>query len=379
MPSPCPTDPDLVPPAAELLLKAIVESSDDAILSKNLEGIVTSWNQSAERIFGYPREEMIGRSVTLLLPPDRLAEEASILDQIRRGERVDHFETVRRRKDGRLIDMSVTISPIRDQGGEIIGASNVARDITGQKRDAGSAQLLAAIVNSSEDAIISKNLDGIITSWNTAARHIFGYAPEEIVGQSVLQLVPEDRRDEEPKILERLHRGERVEHFETIRMRKNGEQFPVSLTISPVRDTAGNIVGASKIARDITHLKRIGGDLEQLLASERLARAQAEHANRMKDEFLATISHELRTPLGAIVGWTQVLKESLDRPEDLAAGIETIERNAYLQAQLIEDLLDLGRIVSGKMALDAEPVELGSVITHAIAAVKHLADLKEIS
>lgn len=371
-------NPGLVPPAAELLLHAIVESSDDAILSKNLDGIVTSWNSSAERIFGYTREEMVGQSITLLLPADRFAEEASILEHLRRGERVDHFESVRRRKDGRLIDVSVTISPIRNHAGAIIGAANVAREITAQKRDSLSGLLLSAIVSSSEDAIVSKDLSGIITSWNAAAQHIFGYTAEEMVGQSVLKLVPADRKDEEPRILERLRRGERVEHFETMRVRKNGELFPVSLSISPLRDSAGNIVGASKIARDITELKRISADLEQLLASERLARAQAEHANRMKDDFLATVSHELRTPLGAIVSWTQVLKESAGRPEDLAIGIETIERNAYAQAQLIDDLLDLGRIVSGKMALDVEPVDLSSVIAHAIATVKHAADTKEI-
>lgn len=359
-------------------LSAIVNSSDDAIVSKDLDGVVTSWNTSAERIFGYTAEEMVGQSILILFPADRRAEEGVILDRIRRGDRVEHFETVRQRKDGRLIDVSVSISPIRTPDGQVVGASKIARDITEQKRGAAAAQLLAAIVNSSDDAIISKNLHGVITSWNAGAQRIFGYTSEEAVGQSVLMLVPPDRKEEEPRILQRLRRGERVEHFETIRVRKDGGQFPVALTISPVRDAHDRVIGASKIARDITEFKRVSAEREQLLESERIARAQAETANRMKDDFLATVSHELRTPLNAIVGWTQVLKESVGTKAEIDHAVTIIERNARTQAQLIDDLLDLGRIVSGKMTLDVQPLEIGNVVRDAIAAVQHAADLKTI-
>jgi PAS domain S-box-containing protein len=367
-----------LPPSPEALLSAIIDSSDDAILSENLDGIITSWNKSAERIFGYQRDEILGQPISLLLPTDRPHEEKDILERIRRGERVDHFETVRRKKDGSTVPVSVTISPIRDAAGTIIGASNVARDIS-EQQDAGRAgSLLAAIVSSSEDAIVSKNLQGIITSWNAAAEKIFGYTAEEAVGQSVLMLVPKDRKEEEPKILARMQRGERVEHFQTIRVRKDGRHFPVSLTISPVRDPTGKIIGASKIARDVSELKRISDEREQLLESERVARSQAEYANRMKDEFLATVSHELRTPLNAIVGWTQVLKESPHIVADDRGGIETIERNAIIQAQLIDDLLDLGRIISGKMTLEVERFDLADVVDDAVASMHHAAEAKEI-
>ena len=237
---------------------------------------------------------------------------------------------------------------------------------------------LAAIVASSDDAIVSKDLNGIITSWNEGARRIFGYTADETVGRAVLMLVPADRKDAEPRILERLRRGERVEHFETMRVRKNGEHFPVSLTISPVRDAAGVIVGASKIARDITELKRISAEREQLLQSERAARGQAERANRMKDDFLATISHELRTPLNAIVGWTQVLRETDALSSEAVQCIDVIERNARVQAQLIEDLLDLSRITSGKLALDLEWADLASVVQDAVASVRPAAEAKGI-
>ncbi len=362
-----------------MLLAAIVDSSDDAIISEDLDGIITSWNQSAGRIFGYAPDDVIGRSITLLLPPDRLFEEKAILDRVRQGERVEHYETVRRRRDGQTFEVSVTVSPVRSAGGEIVGASKIVRDITERKRGRRADLLLAAIVSSSDDAIVSKSLDGIITSWNEGAERIFGYTAEEMLGQSVLKLMPQDRKDEEPRILERLRRGERVEHFETVRVRKNGEHFNVSLTISPVKDSDGKIIGASKIARDITELKRISLEREQLLESERLARSQAEHANRMKDEFLATVSHELRTPLNAIVGWADVLKTVRDRPAEVDEAAEVIKRNAFIQSQLIDDLLDLGRIAAGKMTLNVEPLDIGAVLREALASVQHAANVKQIA
>jgi PAS domain S-box-containing protein len=361
------------------LLPAIIDSSDDAIISKDLRGTITSWNRSAERIFGYSMEEAIGRPITLLFPPGREAEEEAILQRVRTGERVDHFETTRMRKDGQLVEVSITVSPIRGSDGAIVGASNVARDITDQKRGHQAGLLLAAIVSSSEDAIISKSLDGIITSWNDGAQRIFGYTAKEAVGQPVLMLVPQDRKTEEPKILGRLRLGERVEHFETIRVGKDGHHFPVSLTISPIRNHSGEIVGASKIARDITDLVRISSEREQLLASERTARAQAEHANRMQDDFLATVSHELRTPLNAIVGWTQILRDAAGGNAEVAEGIDVIERNARVQAQMIDDLLDLGRITSGKLTLNLESLEIGQVVRDAITAIRPTADLKRVT
>ena len=371
--------PKITPPAAEQLLSAIVDSSDDAILSKDLDGVITSWNKSAERIFGYTAEEIVGKSVTVLLPGDRADEEVDILNRVRRGERVDHFETIRVTKDGKRVEMAITVSPIKDAQGKIVGASKVARDISAQRLSARADLLLAAIVNSSEDAIVSKGLDGIITSWNSGAQRIFGYTSDEIVGQPVLKLIPPDRHNEEPKIIEQLRQGIRVDHFETMRVRKNGEHFPVSLTISPVKDANGKIVGASKIARDITELRKAAAERDQLLESERNARSQAENANRMKDEFLSTVSHELRTPLNAIVGWTEVLAGGDQSQDEMMHGIEVIKRNAMMQAQLIEDLLDLGRISSGKMALEITSMDIAAVISEAMGSVSHAAQAKQIT
>jgi PAS domain S-box-containing protein len=364
-------------PMPPFFLSAIIDSIDDAVITKNLDGVITTWNKGAERIFGYPRDEAIGRPVTMLLPADLQSEEIGMLEKIKQGEQVEPFETVRVRKDGSFVDVSVNICPIRAENGEVVGASKVARDISVQKRNARASNLLAAIVTSSEDAIISKSLEGIVTSWNVGASKMFGYTEEEMLGRSILVLLPLDRRDEEAGILSRLRSGERVEHFETIRLRKNGETFPVSLTISPVRDATGKIVGASKIARDISELRRISGEREHLLQSERAARWQAERANQLKDDFIATVSHELRTPLNAIVGWTEVLKEGVHDP-DVIEAVSVIERNARAQAQLIDDLLDLGRITSGKLLLSTAWLAIDGVIEDAVASIRHAAEAKQI-
>ena len=223
----------------QFLLASLISSADDAIVSKNLDGIVTSWNRSAEKLFGYTAEEMIGKPIHILIPPDRPEEEPQILARIRRGERIEHYETKRIRKDGRLIDIVITVSPMKDALGRIIGASKIARDITDRKRweKAELAQsFLGALVASAEDAIVSKTLEGVVTSWNPAAERLFGYSAEEMIGKSILILIPEGHPNEEPEILARIRRGERIEHYETKRVRKDGSLVDIALTVSPIKD-----------------------------------------------------------------------------------------------------------------------------------------------
>jgi PAS domain S-box-containing protein len=361
---------------AQALLAAIIDSSDDAIISKDLKGVVRSWNLAAERIFGYSAEEIVGKPITVLFPPDRLDEENHILARIQNGERVDHFETVRQRKDGGYVTVSVTISPIRDSEGKVVGASKVARDITHSTELEGKYK---AIVASSDDAIVSKDLNGIVQSWNQAAERMFGYTAAEMIGKSITVLFPSDRLDEEPKILEQLRRGQRVDHFETVRTCKDGRQLDVSVTISPVKDPTGRIIGVSKVARDISSIKRVLREREELLKRETAARSEAERVGRMKDEFLATLSHELRTPLSAILGWATLLRsEGGATPQEFEQGIEIIERNARAQAQLIEELLDMSRVMNGKLRLDVQPVDLQAVVSDAIASIRPSADAKRI-
>ena len=212
--------------------------------------------------------------------------------------------------------------------------------------------LLAAIVESSDDAIISKTLDGIITSWNPAAERLFGYSPEEAVGQSVVALlIPDDRKDEENGILERLRRGGRIEH-ETVRKTKDGRLLDISLTISPVRDANGEIVGASKIARDITEQKRVASELRE--------------ADRRKTEFLALLAHELRNPLGPIRHAVKILRARTPRPEELEWATNIIDRQTEHLTRLVDDLLDVARITRGTIELRKERVDVTTTLMGAV-------------
>lgn len=252
--------------------------------------------------------------------------------------------------------------------------------------------LLAAIVASSEDAIVSKTLEGIVTSWNAAAERLFGYSAAEMIGQSIIRLIPENLQYEEVDILAKLRRGDRIERYETVRRRKDGELVEISLTISPIRDSSGRIIGAAKVAHDITARRRTERELKEretelsklvaerdyLLQSERTARSEAERLSHVKDEFLATLSHELRTPLNAIQGWATLLREKRARPEDHQRGLETIERNVRMQTQIVNDLLDMSRIISGKIHLEVQPLYLHDTVQHAIDSVLQTAVAKNI-
>jgi PAS domain S-box-containing protein len=258
---------------------------------------------------------------------------------------------------------------------------------------------LSAIIESADDAVISKTLDGIITSWNGGAQRIFGYTADEVIGKPVTILIPVDHEDEEPTILARLRAGERIEHYETIRVRKDGRLIDISLTVSPIRGPNGQIVGASKIARDITEQKQAHKELDETTERLRLAleatkkaRAeaekaaaenerlyrQAEESSRLKEEFLATISHELRTPLSAILGWARLLRMGQLSPENSAKALDTIERNARAQAQLVDDLLDVSRIITGKLRMDVRPTDPSSFIDAAVEAVRPAAEAKGV-
>src|SRR5437764_7547880 len=189
---------------------------------------------------------------------------------------------------------------------------------------------------------------------------MFGYTEKDIIGDSILRLIPDDRRQEEDQILRRLRAGELIDHYETVRVTKDGRHLDVSLTISPIKDNAGKIIGASKIIHDITERKRAEEEQARLIVRERSARAEAETANRLKDEFLATVSHELRTPLNAIIGWCHMLGQGKADEAILPQALRKKKRKAKLQAKLIEDILDFSSIFPGKVGLITAPVNLPS-------------------
>ena len=342
-------------------LASIVASSDDAIVSKDLTGRITSWNAAAERMFGWTSEEVIGRTITIIIPQDRQAEEVHILSRVSQGLGVDHFETVRQRKDGSLISVSLTVSPIRAADGTIIGASKIARDISDRRRLEWEARRLAAIVESSEDAIVSKSLEGIIQTWNAGAERVFGFPAHEAVGRHISLIIPEDRLHEETEVLRRVRAGESVEHFETVRRRKDGTLVDISLTVSPIRH-GGQIIGASKIARDITEQRRL--------------RKEAEEASRMKDEFLAMLSHELRTPLNTVVGYAAMLRKGMMEESQRSKAVDVIHRNAQTLTGLVGELLDTSRIVTGKVRLDVRDCNLSTLAHEAAENIRPSADAK---
>ena len=367
-----PTQPPFLvaPDLAVRVLAAIVESSDDAIISKDLEGTITSWNNAAERIFGYTADEIVGKSVFLLVPAELKAEEERILAALRIGERLDHYETVRRRKDGSTVQVALTVSPIKDNSGQVVGASKVVHDITGHKQAVVATRLLASIVDSSDDAIISKSLKGIVTSWNQSAERTFGYTAAEAIGRHISFLIPEERWEEEPQILARLQRGERVDHFETIRRRKDGQLRDVSLTISPIRDSEGVIIGASKIARDVTERKQSERALEAARAELKQANAKLEHtvadrtaslreAVAQMEEFSYTVSHDLRAPLRAMQTYSETLLE--DHAERLdPTGLHYLNRIAASARRLdkmVLDLLTYSRINRGELKMGPVPLD----------------------
>jgi two-component system CheB/CheR fusion protein len=271
------------------------------------------------------------------------------------------------------------LTPYMTRENQIDGAILSLIDLTDLKRAEEAQARLAAIVQSSEDAIIGKELDGTITAWNRGAEKLFGYRAQEAIGQSITMLMSPDDPDEESRIMEHIRRGESVAYYETIGLRKDGTPVDIWLTVSPVFGDQGAIVGASRIARDITARKRAEKEMAELLISEQHARAEAEAANRLKDEFLAIVSHEVRTPLNAITGWIQMLRSGKLNQEQVNKALETIDRNAASQAEIIAELLDTSRIVSGNLKLDTKPIAIRPIIEAAIEILRPTAEAKSIT
>jgi PAS domain S-box-containing protein len=458
-------------------LAAIVESSEDAIISKQLDGIITSWNDAAERIFGYTAEEAIGTLLDHLLPPGREQEEKQLFARVGRGEIFQHVKTVRIRKDGKPVDVSATISPLKDRSGKIIGVSKIVRDITELKRgeeqiareqarfklifdtvpigiafhtalpdgrfariineahlricgltraqhdepgiyarithpddlalqqrfkkqvsagnlkqfsmekrylhrdgkmvwvnfsyqqeiypDGSTEELttvvditerkaaehqlmeLATIVESSEDAIIGKTLTGIITSWNRGAEDIFGYPASEAIGQSMAMLFPAHRKNEEAEILARISRGGSVEHFETERIRKDGAVIRISATISPLRNSQGIVVGASKIARDITRQHFLEEQLRQSQKMEAIG------------QLAGGVAHDFNNILAVIQMQTELAKIEGEFSAEQAACLDEIQVAANRAANLTRQLL----LFSRRQRLQPRDLDLSDSIT----------------
>jgi PAS domain S-box-containing protein len=371
--------------AAELSnrLAAIVASSDDAIISKSLDGVIVTWNEGATRIFGWQPEEVIGRSITILIPADRLEEEPAILARIRAGQRVDHYQTVRVRKDGSFVDISLSISPVRNAAGEIVGASKIARDITQQKR----AEQALRVSNERFRLMADSAPVLIWMADHTKARNWFnkswldftGRTPDQEAGFGWTQNVHED---DLARCLQAYAEGfdTREPFGSEYRLRRaDGQPRWIIERASPLFEgPAHSFSGYIGSCVDITESKQLQADREETLKAERAAREEAERVGRLKDEFLATVSHELRTPLNAILGWSTLMRRLDPGSDDHKRGLETIERNARVQGEIIADLLDMSRIISGKVQLDVQSIDLAEVINAALDAVKLSIEAKKL-
>lgn len=328
----------------QAFLGCIVSSSDDAIISKNLKGIITSWNRAATEMFGYTEQEAIGQNISIIIPPESQDEEELIMESIRKGEKIDHFETIRMARDGAEKLVSLTVSPVKNTKGEVIGASNILRDQSEKDIQDEQQARLAAIVTSSDDAIISKTLDGIITSWNDSATLMFGYTPEETIGKHISLIIPADRMNEETNIIQNIRAGNKIDHFETIRVAKDGRERQISLTVSPIRNRRGKIIGASKIARDIS--MRVEAENKQKLYTQRLM-----DLNNFKDEFMVMASHELKTPLTVIKASLQILEQMMEKDSRGQFITKTINQVNKLN-ELIYKLFDVSKIQAGKLLFE---------------------------
>jgi two-component system CheB/CheR fusion protein len=514
--------------------RALLETALDCIISMDSTGEIIEFNPAAERVFGYTRAEAVGRELAGLIIPEALRERhrAGLRRFLETGEGPvlgQRLEVNALRADGTQIQVELAITVLRAEAGPIFTA--YLRDITDRTRGEEASRLLAAIIESSDDAIVSKDLNGIITSWNAGAERLFGYRPEEIIGKSILTLIPPDRHSEEPGIIERIRRGQRIDHYETVRRRKDGSLFDISVTVSPLRDKTGKIIGASKIARDITErtqnerrrtaqyavanllaaswsldevgpriieataavgdyvagsiwtrnnhddrwecfitwhrpspalkkfvdatraiqlkfneglpgrvhmsrkpvwipdmrnatdLKRLGaaaaaqlrgafafpliaeGEINGMLelfspqeiepdddlislmealgsqiglfihrrkldAELKRQKEAAESANAAKDRFLATLSHELRTPLTPILIWAGGMVNDPSLPPEVDEGLQMVCRNIELEARLIDDLLDLTRIARGKLKLHLRRSDAHDLLGHAMEIVR---------
>jgi PAS domain S-box-containing protein len=369
--------------AAELAtrrLASIVENSDDAIIAKDLRGIVTTWNKSAERIFGYRAAEMLGKSITTLIPADRPNEEQEIQARLERGERVDHFETIRQTKDGREIEVSLTISPIKDAEGKIVGASKIARDITERKK--AEADLRAsnarntAILESSLDAIIVIDQQSKILEFNPAAEKIFGFHRSQVIGQPMAEwIIPERFRARHYQgMANYLAKGEGPvlrKRIELPALRASGEEFPVELAIVPIPGTQPAIF--TGYLRDLTEMKRAEADL--LKAREDLIQANKSLENKVAERtaslhqslksmetVLYTIAHDLRGPNRAMQGFAQLLasEHGSKLDEEGRSYITRISNAALKNDTLICDLLEYGRLAHAELPMSN--VELGQSV-----------------
>jgi PAS domain S-box-containing protein len=346
-------------------LQITLSSIGDGVICTDAEGRVTFLNDVGEALTGWTQGQASGHPLPevfkIVNHYTREEVENPALRALREGKIVGLANhTILIARDGTERPIGDSASPMRDSSGATMGAVLVFRDVTEHVRAEETQARLAAIVESSQDAVISKTLDGTIRSWNAEAERLFGHTAEEAVGRSITLIIPPDRLDEEHMIVERLRRGERVKHFETVRMCKTGRMVDISLTISPIHDSAGRVIGASKIARDITDQKRTAEALRD--------------ADRRKDEFLALLAHELRNPLAPLRNGLEILRLAGPDTAAVTRARAMMERQLAHMVRLVDDLLDVSRVSRNKLELRRSRVLLTDILSSALETARPVID-----
>ena len=391
--SPAAPDPGPLRQSEERFRLLVEGVKDYAIFMLDPQGHVLTWNAGAERFKGYAAAEIIGEHFSRFYPPEAL-KSGLPAHELEVAQATGSFEDEgwRVRKDGTLFWANVVITALRDSTGALVGFAKVTRDLT-QRRDheeslRQSEERFRMLVEGVTDyAIFMLDVNGIVASWNAGAERIKGYAANEIIGRHFSTFYPADVRqsgwpDHELQVA--AEKGSFVD--EGWRLRKDGTSLWASVKITALRDQHGRLLGFAKLTRDLTEQKRAEAlevadqQRQEILEAERSARMEAQRATRIKDEFLATLSHELRTPLSSILGWTQILKRNADslEPDDFKRGVDVIDRNARAQVRLIDDLLDLSRIMAGKLRLDVEQLSILDIVQSVVESAEPGAKAKDI-
>ena len=359
-------------------IQLIVENSHDAIIGETLDGVITSWNRGATRTFGYSAEEAIGRSILFLYPPEMKEKAAELLKKVGAGEVVADHDMVKLRKDGKMIYVAHSISPVKTEDGMIIGVSAVERDITERKKAEEVLRQLQLIMENSHDAIIGATLDGLVISWNGGAKKMFGYSAQEMIGKSMTDLFSPEFKDELPRLLDKVGRGEVVADYDSVWLRKDSTRADVEFSLSPVHAEVefslspvhaddGSIIGASLVGRDITQRKKNERHIKEL--------------NEVRNKFIAIISHQLRTPLTA-VNWNleMLLNGDFGKLEDTTHKFLQITHTASVEiTHRIHDLLTAMDIEEGRVRFEKEDIALDSITAAVVNEMIKKSGLKNIS
>lgn len=353
-------------------LAAIVASSDDAIISKDLNGIITSWNRGAQRLFGYEAEEVVGKPILLLIPAGHKEEESSILERIRRGEVTEHYETVRQRKDGSFLDISLSVSPVRDASGQIIGASKIARDITARKRMEADLEVseirYRRLFEAAKDGIlILDTVHGRVTDANPFMANLLGYSKEEFIGKELWEIGLLKDASQSRAMVRELKDNKYIRYDHLPLETNTGRKVDVEVVANVYQEDHQPVIQCN--IRDITERSQL----------EQKTKEQAESLadlHRRKDEFLAMLSHELRNPLAPIQNAVHLLRLQRDRSPLQAEAHGMIDRQVALLVRLVDDLLEVSRITTGRIHLQKDRVDLRAIVDRSVEATQPQAGQK---